>query len=123
MAYAIGAALYRLNRPRQSTCSLAITFSRGTALGAEVSLLRDSCLLRIRPRLPERIPSMNFATETALRLRSVIAVVLIALMLAACNQGARQPKFQTNDVTGADWGRDFHLIDQDMVPRSMADYE
>lgn len=52
----------------------------------------------------------------------VTAVALIALTLAACERGNLGPQFATTDVTGADWGRDFHLIDQNMVPRSVADY-
>ena len=56
------------------------------------------------------------------RLRTAIAVVVIALTLAACDQEALRPKFQANEGTGANWGRDFELIDQNAVPRSVADY-
>jgi protein SCO1/2 len=47
---------------------------------------------------------------------------VITLTLAACDQEAPAPKFQANDVTGSNWGRDFELIDQNGAPRSMADY-
>jgi protein SCO1/2 len=42
--------------------------------------------------------------------------------LAACGRGDLRTQFATSDVTGVAWGRDFHLIDQNSAPRSVADY-
>ena len=52
----------------------------------------------------------------------VTAIALTALTLAACGRGDIRTQFVTSDVTGAAWGRDFHLIDQNRVRRSVADY-
>lgn len=54
-----------------------------------------------------------------MRRRGFLAATLVAL-LAACSPSG--PKFQNVDVTGADYGRDFHLIDQNGKPRSLADF-
>ena len=51
-----------------------------------------------------------------------IAVVTASLVLAACTASEHKEKFQASDVTGADWGRDFHLVDPAGTPRSLADY-
>jgi cytochrome oxidase Cu insertion factor (SCO1/SenC/PrrC family) len=51
----------------------------------------------------------------------LIFVVLIACApLAACAPDG--PKFQSSDVTGATFGRDFHLTDANGKPRTLADY-
>jgi protein SCO1/2 len=51
----------------------------------------------------------------------LIFVVLIACApLAACAPDG--PKFQSSDVTGATFGRDFHLTDASGKPRTLADY-
>lgn len=51
--------------------------------------------------------------------RSVLAAALLAVLAACAPSG---PKFQNVDVTGADYGRDFHLIDHHGKPRSLADF-
>jgi protein SCO1 len=45
---------------------------------------------------------------------------LLALLLAACSpQG---PKFQSSDITGSPFGRDFALTDHTGKPRTLADF-
>lgn len=43
-------------------------------------------------------------------------------ILAACGPSEPKLKFQAADVTGAKWGKDFHLVAPDGTPRSLADY-
>ena len=50
----------------------------------------------------------------------LLAILSLALAVAACGPAA--PKFQGSDVTGAPFGRDFHLIDHNGKPRSLADF-
>lgn len=45
-----------------------------------------------------------------------------ALALTACSPGDSSPGFRNTDITGADYGRDFHLTDHNGQPRSLADY-
>ena len=44
-------------------------------------------------------------------------------MLSACDSGPMQRKFQATDVTGADFGKDFHLTDHHGKARSLADFK
>src|ERR1700688_4914370 len=53
-------------------------------------------------------------------MRSLLAVVSLALALAAC--GPATPRFQGFDVTGAAFGRDFHLVDHNGKSRTLADF-
>ena len=48
------------------------------------------------------------------------AILALALTVAAC--GPATPKFQGSDVTGAAFGRDFHLVDHNGKPRTLADF-
>ena len=50
----------------------------------------------------------------------LLAILSLALAVAACGPAA--PKFQGSDVTGAPFGRDFHLVDHNGKPRSLADF-
>lgn len=50
----------------------------------------------------------------------IAALVLVALALGACNP--EKPRFQASDVTGAAFGHDFHLIDQNGTPRQLSDF-
>ena len=50
----------------------------------------------------------------------LLAILSLALAVAACGPAA--PKFQGSDVTGAAFGRDFHLVDHNGKPRSLADF-
>ena len=51
----------------------------------------------------------------------------LALALSACGQRAGAPEksapFKSTDITGIDWGGDFHLTDQMGRPRSLADFK
>ena len=47
----------------------------------------------------------------------------LVLVLAACSSKAEAPTFNSVDVTGADWGRDFNLVATDGKPRRLADYQ
>lgn len=51
-----------------------------------------------------------------------VALIAATLALAACSASAPSEKFQASDITGASWGRDFHLVDPAGTPRSLADY-
>jgi protein SCO1/2 len=50
--------------------------------------------------------------------RYAFACVLIAALLG-CDRG---PSFQSTDITGADFGKDFRLVDFDGRPRTLADF-
>lgn len=56
-------------------------------------------------------------------LRSTAAVLLAAgaVLLGACSDGA-QPGFTSIDLTGADYAKDFALIDHDNKPRTLKDF-
>ncbi|MGH8750274.1 MAG: SCO family protein [Burkholderiales bacterium] len=45
---------------------------------------------------------------------------LLVVLLAACS--GKPPVFQSTDITGAEFGRDFHLTDHNGKPRSLADF-
>lgn len=53
-------------------------------------------------------------------MRRFFAVIAAALALAAC--GPSGPSFKNADITGADFGRDFALIDHTGKPRTLADF-
>jgi protein SCO1/2 len=48
------------------------------------------------------------------------ACVLAIFCLAGC--GERGPQFKNIDITGADYGKDFHLVDHTGKPRQLADF-
>ena len=50
----------------------------------------------------------------------VVAAALLALVVAAC--GPNLPRFQTSDVTGVSFGRDFQLTDHNGKPRTLSDF-
>lgn len=52
----------------------------------------------------------------------VAAFIVAIVILVACDSSARKGKFVSTDITGVDWGRDFHLVDSSGVPRSLRDY-
>lgn len=54
--------------------------------------------------------------------RQSAALVALTLVLAACSRSEPKEKFQASDITGADWGRDFHLVDPTGAPRSIASF-
>jgi protein SCO1/2 len=53
--------------------------------------------------------------------RRPILITFAATLLAAC--GKPQPQFNSVDVSGAKYGKDFHLPDTDGRMRSMADFK
>ncbi len=62
---------------------------------------------------------MNGASfRRALRVATLCAVAA----LAACGWSENKPKFQASDITGVDWGKDFHLVDVNGTSRSLAHY-
>ncbi len=54
--------------------------------------------------------------------RGVLSVAL-ALVLVACDNHASSSRFASSDITGVQWGRDFHLTDHTGKPRSLADFK
>ncbi len=48
-------------------------------------------------------------------------LVSFAVLLAGCD--ASKDAFQSTDITGANFGRDFHLTDHNGRPRSLADFK
>ena len=64
-------------------------------------------------------------TVSAIRglgLRGLIVVFVATLVLAACGREDARHKFQSTDITGVEWGKDFHLTDHSGTPRSLADF-
>ncbi|MEO8751695.1 MAG: SCO family protein [Casimicrobiaceae bacterium] len=56
-----------------------------------------------------------------MRRTAALVVVLLAVLLAGgCSRDG--PRFQSSDVTGASFGRDFALTDHNGYPRTLADY-
>lgn len=51
-----------------------------------------------------------------------LALLALTLLLAACEQAAQKPVFQSTDITGAPWGKTFALPDQHGKPRTLADF-
>jgi protein SCO1/2 len=54
------------------------------------------------------------------RLATLFSLVFCALMLVACGQPKAQ--FESVDITGAEYAKDFHLTDASGTARSLADY-
>jgi len=52
--------------------------------------------------------------------RASVAGLLLAALLAACSSGA--PKFNNTDITGAGYGKELSLTDQNGKPRTLADF-
>ena len=51
---------------------------------------------------------------------AIVVAALVALVLTGCSPGG--PRFQASDVTGAAFGRDFKLTDNNGKPRTLADF-
>lgn len=52
--------------------------------------------------------------------RASVAGLLLAALLAGCSAGA--PKFNNTDITGAGYGKELSLTDQNGRPRTLADF-
>lgn len=52
----------------------------------------------------------------------VLGALLVLALAAGCSPRAPTEKFKAADITGANWGKDFHLVDQNGKPRSLADF-
>src|SRR5258705_2786122 len=56
--------------------------------------------------------------------RLAIASLLgVAALLAGCDSSPKAPAFQLTDITGAQFARDFQLIDHYGKPRTIADFK
>jgi protein SCO1/2 len=53
-------------------------------------------------------------------MKKLLALFALALLLVACNKPA---VFNNVDITGADYARDFKLVDHTGKPRSLADFK
>ena len=53
-------------------------------------------------------------------MKTLSALILcLTLLLTACSEPA---SFKSTDITGADWGQDFALVDHNGIPRRLADF-
>lgn len=50
-------------------------------------------------------------------------LLLAALALAACGDGPKPPAFKTTDISGADFGKGFDLLDTSGRPTTLADFK
>jgi protein SCO1/2 len=71
---------------------------------------------------PERRPTGRCAVTSVRRASLAIAMITVLAVTTACSRSEPHAGFQAFDVTGADWGRDFHLFDAAGTARSLADY-
>jgi len=55
-------------------------------------------------------------------MKTLLGVVFVALTLALAGCSGSGPGFQNADITGADYGKDFALIDHTGKPRTLADF-
>ena len=53
-------------------------------------------------------------------LRNLLCAAVACLLLVGC--GREGPSFRSTDITGAELGRDFQLIDHNGQPRTLADF-
>ena len=65
---------------------------------------------------------MRHARRSGGAARLSAACLATLLALSACGAGESAPKFLAADVSGVEWGKDFHLFDAAGAPRSIADY-
>ena len=54
--------------------------------------------------------------------RAVFVLLAVLWLIAGCDSAPSGPSFQSTDITGADLGRQFQLVDHDGKPRSLADF-
>jgi len=60
----------------------------------------------------------------AVRTLSILGLTLVVLgVIAGCGEpAASQQRFNSTEVTGTEFGKDFHLTDQNWRPRQLSDY-
>ena len=57
-------------------------------------------------------------------MKKLLALFALAVLLAGCGKAADKPVTFTNvDITGADYARDFKLVDHTGKPRTLADFK
>jgi len=61
--------------------------------------------------------------NAAAKLYIVLLVALLMTGLTGCNQQTSATKFQTIDITGADFGKNFQLTDHNGKSRTLADFK
>ena len=47
----------------------------------------------------------------------------LAILLAGCSAEPEATRFNATDITGSEWGRDFHLLDASGKPRQLSDFK
>jgi protein SCO1 len=56
-------------------------------------------------------------------MKKLLAVLALALLLGGCDKVFNKPaSFDTTDVTGIEYGKDFALLDHNGKPRTLADF-
>jgi protein SCO1/2 len=55
--------------------------------------------------------------------RTWLLLAAMTVLATACDSGLMHRKFQATDITGVDFGRDFHLTDHLGKPRSLVDFK
>ncbi len=50
-----------------------------------------------------------------------LGAVALAILLAGCGQSSN-PSFRSTDITGADFGKNFTLVDHNGTPRTLSDF-
>jgi len=54
---------------------------------------------------------------------AIASLLWVAALLAGCDSSPKAPAFQLTDITGAQFARDFQLIDHSGKPRTIADFK
>ena len=54
--------------------------------------------------------------------RTLLHAACCALLMAGCDSGNDKPRFHNTDISGANYGRDFALLDPDGNTRRLADF-
>ncbi len=58
-----------------------------------------------------------------MRRLAIASLLGVAALLAGCDSSPKAPAFQLTDITGAQFARDFQLIDHNGKPRTIADFK
>lgn len=60
---------------------------------------------------------------TEVHRRGLFLVLCLALLISACSERPEPPAFKTTDISGADFGKGFELLDTSGKPRTLADFK